>query len=119
MAEARAPFREAGRLAPDWPAPLNDLAWILATHPDAKVRQPEEAIRLAECAAVLSDRRDPTILDTLAAGYAAAGRFPKAIETAVIAMDRPGVLGMSELADQISRRLELYRQEKTFVEGAP
>jgi hypothetical protein len=40
-------LREALRLNPGAPAHANDLAWTLATTPDPRLREPDEAIRLA------------------------------------------------------------------------
>ncbi len=70
------------RARPDDVASLNDTARLLATNPNASIRNGPQAVEFAERAAQLSDRRDPTILDTLAAAYAEAGRFPEAVETA-------------------------------------
>ena len=49
--EALVHFRAALEIEPDWAECLDGAAWILATHPSPDVRQPEEAIRLAERAA--------------------------------------------------------------------
>ncbi len=75
-------LREAVRLAPDSVRLLNDLAWILATHPDDTVRDATQAVTLAERAARMTGRRDASVLDTLAAAYAGAGRFTEAVGTA-------------------------------------
>ena len=44
---------------PDWPGPMSEVAWILATHSDSAVRDPAQAVRLAERAADLTGRRSP------------------------------------------------------------
>jgi hypothetical protein len=54
---------------------LDELAWLLATYPDSKSRDGSDAVRLAERACVLTERRIPALLDTLAAAYAEAGDF--------------------------------------------
>jgi len=110
-------FRAALAQRPDWPEPMNEVAWILATHPDDKVRNPDEAVRLAERAAELTGHREPLILDTLAAACAAAGDFLRAVETAQAAV----ALATEEstgLANEIGKRLELYRKQKAFREPA-
>ncbi|MEZ5329290.1 MAG: ASPIC/UnbV domain-containing protein [Verrucomicrobiales bacterium] len=61
---------------------LNNLAWQLAAHPNPKVRDGKRAVKWAEKAATLTDNKDPSILDTLAAAYAQAGDFKKAVTTA-------------------------------------
>ena len=58
---------------------LDELAWLLATYPDSKSRDGAEAVRLAERACDLTERRILALLDTLAAAYAETGDFPRAI----------------------------------------
>jgi arylsulfatase A-like enzyme/Tfp pilus assembly protein PilF len=110
-------FEAALRQRPDWPVPMNEMAWILATHPDPRVRNPAEAVRLAEGAAERTARRQPVILDTLAAAYAAAGQFDRAAVTAEEATALAAAGGPAALAGEISRRLELYRRKRPFREG--
>jgi tetratricopeptide (TPR) repeat protein len=102
-------FEEAIRLKPDWVEPWADLAWLRATSPDANVRDPAEAIRLASHATELSGGGNPAMLDTLAAAYASAGRFEEAIRTAesAEALCASGVT--PELGAAIQMRLNRYR----------
>lgn len=109
-------FRQALQIRPDWLAPLSGLAWMLATYPDLRVRDPLEAVSLAERAAELTGRRETQPLDVLAAAYAAAGRFGQAVETARAAVDRAVALDQVELATQIRRRLELYLQNRPYLQ---
>jgi tetratricopeptide (TPR) repeat protein len=74
-------LRDVAATAPDSPRMLDELACLLATYPDSKSRDGSDAVRLAERACVLTDRRIPALLDTLAAAYAEAGDFPRAIST--------------------------------------
>lgn len=63
---------------PGWPPATNNLAWLLATGPDAALRDGAEAVTLAESV------RTPDIiftLGTLSAAYAEAGRFDDARRT--------------------------------------
>jgi Flp pilus assembly protein TadD len=76
--EAADRFRAALRLTPDSPPALNNLAWILATARDGRLRNPGEAVSLAERACSLSGRRDSNVLGTLAEAYASAGRYGEA-----------------------------------------
>jgi Tfp pilus assembly protein PilF len=57
------------------------LAWLLATAADDAIRDPEEAVRLAERAATLTSRAEPGVLDVLAAAYAARGEYERALST--------------------------------------
>ena len=59
---------------------LNNLAWVLATSPDDKLRDGERAIKLATQAAEQSEFEEAYILSTLASAYAETGDFDKAIE---------------------------------------
>ena len=108
--------REALRLAPDLVPAANNLAWLLATCPDPDVRDGDEAIRLAETAQDASPSASPGILDTLAAGYAAAGRFEEAVRTATRAAELAEGRGAAELADRIRERAARYRSGRAWIE---
>jgi len=112
--EAVHQLREALRLRPDWPPAMGTLAWLQATHPDAGVGEPEEAVRLASRAADQSGRRDASILDALAASYAAAGRFAEATRTAEEA-EALAVRSAPQLVADIRARLGLYRAGRPVV----
>ena len=102
-------WREAARLEPGNAVILSRLARVLATCPDASIRNGAEAVALAQRAAQLSDRRDPEILDTLAAAYAEAGRFPEAIQTAQEAAALAAAYNNKALSDTIQARIKLYQ----------
>jgi len=114
--EAIRHYQEALRLQPDDVEVLNNLAWILATAAEARLRVGAEAVRLAERACELNDRKNPTLLDTLAAAYAAAGRFDEAVRTAEEARRLALAAGAKMLADAIGARLELYRSGRSYGE---
>jgi len=92
---------------------LNELAWSLATCPEATVRQPSEAVKLGERLCALSERAET--LDTLAAAYASAGDFERATATAERALELIEDRG-SAAATSVQGRLELYRAGKPYVE---
>ena len=110
--EALRHLREAVRLKPNWPVPLNPMARILFTHPDPKMRNTSEAIALAERAAKLTKYQNATILETLAAAYAAAGQFDRAVTTAEAALELASAAQADKLAIRIRKQLQLYRQAK-------
>ena len=72
-------LRDIATNAPDSPRMLDELAWLLATYPDSNARDGAEAVRLAERACALTERRVPALLATLAAAYAETGDFPRAV----------------------------------------
>ena len=72
---------------------LDELAWLLATYPDSNARDGAEAVRLAERACALTDRRIPALLATLAAAYAEAGDFPRAVAAGEEALSEARSLG--------------------------
>ncbi|MGA2436287.1 MAG: tetratricopeptide repeat protein, partial [Bryobacteraceae bacterium] len=107
-------LREAIRLRPNWSDPLNVLAWVLATNESEQVRNGPEAVRLAETAVEVTGRREPLILNTLAAAYAEAGRFDDAADIANRALDLARSSGQTNLAATIQAALELYKTRRPF-----
>jgi len=102
-------YRRALPQMPDDVELLNNLAWILATHTNAAVRDGPLAVKLGERAAQLTQQRVPVILGTLAAAYAEAGRFTDAIATAEKAIARATELGQTNLVERNRELLRRYR----------
>jgi len=102
---------------PDDPRILNDLAWRLATCRDADVRDSEQAVQLAEYACALTGAENASALDTLAAAYAAAGRFDEAVTAAQHALALARELEQSDLAASIAERLALYERRQPYLES--
>lgn len=100
---------------------MNNLAWTLATHHDVKIRKPDQAILLAEIVASLTQRRNTMFLDTLAAAYAAAGRFDEAVNVMQHVIDQASADGGVAAANLFRQRLESYQQSRPFQErtGTP
>jgi predicted Zn-dependent protease len=101
-------LRESLAETPDDPDLAGMLARFLATAPDPSVRNPEEALRIAEDLNRAGRPRTIFLLDTLAAAYASAGRFQearqKALEAAAFALD----VGDTTRAAEIRDRAEAY-----------
>jgi len=112
-------YRQALALQPDMVEALNDLAWIRAASSDAALREGAEAVRLAERACELSQRREPVLLGTLAAAYAEAARFDDAIRTAEQARALATAAGQHNIAERNAQLLELYRAGRPYHEPAP
>ncbi len=115
LAEAIRHFRSAVRIGPRNTQALRNLSWHLATAPEVSVEDAEEAVRLAERAADLTGRRDPHVLDALAAAYAAAGAFERAVAIAGVAIR---LVPDPKLAQEFQRRLMLYQQQRRYVSPA-
>ena len=109
--------REAIRSQPSDVALLNDTAWMLATNPNAFVRNGAEAVELAQRAMKLSGGNEPAVLGTLAAAYAETGRFPEAVRTAEQAVRMAAAKGNRSLAEQIRATLEMYSSGKPYRQG--
>jgi tetratricopeptide (TPR) repeat protein len=108
-------YRAAVATRPDWVPCLINFSWLLSAHADASIRQPAEAVQLAERSVTLTGRQDASALDALAAAYAAAGRFNDAIQTALAAEADALQNGLTETAKQIHARADLYKRALPFV----
>ena len=113
---AIAHYRKVLELEPRPMLAQNGLAWLLATCPEAAWRNGSQAVELAQQAAQLSGGKHPEILDTLAAAYAEAGRFPEAVTTAGQALHLAEAQGNAALAESIRDRLKLYETNSPYRE---
>lgn len=100
-------FAEADMLDPE---PLNEFAWLLATHPDSKIRNPQLAVHFASQAVSLEDPLNWMYVDTLAAAYASAGDFDSA------ALEQQRAIDLNYEKDEgADERLDLYRSGRNYV----
>lgn len=92
------------------------LAWLLATR--AECRDGAAALRHAQQAFDSSPTRSPDLLDTLAAAYAAAGNFARAVTAAdmAIAATPPGE---TSLRTTLQQRRERYLSGQPYTEQSP
>jgi len=116
--EAMQYYRNALKAWPDFSEALNNLAWLLATSPDASLRDGARAVQLAEHACALTDYRKTFFVGTLAAAYAEAGRFDDAISTAQKACALAEASGEQELLKRNQELLVLYRAHQPYHEAA-
>jgi tetratricopeptide (TPR) repeat protein len=114
--EARERMETAVQIKPEHTDALNNLAWLLSTCPDKKVRDGERAIQLAEHACELTHDGSAKYLTTLSAAYAEAGRFDDAIAT----VEKAGALaqqtGQSGLFSGDAKLLELFTDHQTYTD---
>jgi len=97
-------YREALDISPGWVPEMVRLARLLATQENTSAANREEALQLAEKAYRLEGGRDPDVIRTLAAAYAAAGFNARAIETATQAVKIAKQTGdplLPEIRDQL------------------
>ncbi|MGD0745856.1 MAG: tetratricopeptide repeat protein, partial [Verrucomicrobiota bacterium] len=114
MDEAIAQFQKALQINPDYAEARNDLAWVLATCPQASLRNGNQAVALAQRANQLTGGGNPVVLGTLAAAYAEAGRFPDAVATAQRALQLAGTQTNPALADALRSQLKYYQAGMPF-----
>ena len=95
----------------------SNLAWVLATSPEAIHRNGHEAVRLAEWACNATAYKSPPLLDTLAAAYAEAGQFDQAVRTTLQAIEIVHSNPKSPTS-ALESRLELYRAGRPYRESA-
>ncbi len=104
LAEAVALFREGAEGGE--PEAMNDLAWFLATCEAPDIRDGSNAVRLAEKTVAATGRQNPKYLDTLAAAYAEAGRFPDAVNAQQEAI---ALMEDENWKEEFASRLRLYK----------
>lgn len=114
-------FQEALRLAPtNDAAARNELGWFRATCPEASFRSAKEAIELATKACELTSWGEASYVDTLAAAYAEAGEFDKAVSYERKAMALSDQAETSEgdanRRKRMKERLSLYEKRQPFRE---
>jgi len=106
-------YTKAVELQPEWGEALDNLAFLLATCPDAGSRDPRRAIAVSTKANNLVNRQSPHFLRTLAISYAADGQFTNAVSTAELAWRWARFGKFDALATNLQKDLENYRAGKT------
>ncbi|MBI5764184.1 MAG: tetratricopeptide repeat protein [Planctomycetes bacterium] len=86
----------------------NAVAWLLATSPDDTVRDGRTAMEVATRCCQLTERKDPEILDTLAAAQAEAGQFDEAASTIRQALEIARKTDAVDSAALFEKRLSNY-----------
>ena len=112
--EALAQYQRALEITPDDTQALNNMAWVLATWPEALTRDGPKAVNLARRADLLSRSKSQIVSATLAAAYAEAGRFAEAISTGEHALQLATAEGNAARADSIRAQIETYQAGAAF-----
>ena len=101
-------FQKALQIAPANPTIQTSVAWLLATAPEASLRNGNQAVELARQANTMTGGENPLILHTLAAALAEAGQFPEALTTAQHALHQAEAQSNKSLAGQLQAELKRY-----------
>jgi len=105
--EAVGHFEQALELEPANNRALTGYSWLLATHPDAAVRNGALAVELARRA-----DESVTALRSLAAALAETGPFEEAVKYAEMARDRAEAASQTDLARALSLDTLHYRRRQ-------
>ena len=116
--EAVVHYQRARALRPAWPEVLGELAWVLATADDPKIRNGAEAVRLARQACQFTHNRRADMVDALAAALAEVGQFEAAAAAAEQARTLALAAGQRQMADRIAKRITLYQSNQPCRRGA-
>jgi tetratricopeptide (TPR) repeat protein len=116
--EALDSWQKALEINPDQLFVLNNLAWTLATTPDASLRNGTKAVVLAAKANQLSGGGDPTVLRTLAAAYAEEGSYGLALVTARRALALVEEQKNDGLRAELEQDIKLYEADTPVREAA-
>lgn len=94
---------------------LGNVAWILATCPEAEYRDGNKAVELS-LKLLKVNENDPTNLDNLAAAYAEIGDFSAAILTQQKAIEALKMSAELTKTDEFLQRLQTYEQKRAYRE---
>jgi protein O-mannosyl-transferase len=112
--EAVAHLKETLRIAPDDDYAQANLAWVLATSPDASLRDGTKALELAknltERPGHANDANAIQVLQILAAACAETGRFPEAVRTAQQALQLAIAQNNAALTESLQSNIDNYRR---------
>ena len=119
-AQAAAHYRQALQSKQVPLRAATNLAWLLATCPDASVRNGQEAVETIQKCLQFAGEKHPGMLDKLAAAQAETGQFEQAVSTATEALEQARRNQLDALASAIEERLALYRQQQPYrLEATP
>jgi len=111
LPEALKHWREAARLAPQWPDPLNNVAWALATSPEPELRDGVEAVRLATQAVELASTQQCGHAGHPGSRVWRGWPICRSDCHCAAGGGSGGGAGQAELAERIRQRLALYQSE--------
>ena len=110
-------YEKALQVSPNMAEVLYNLSCIYVTN--EKFRNSEKAVKLAEKLCILQSYNQPLSLDILAAAYAEAGKFDKAVLTAQKGLELAMKMSPKELVLGLENRLKLYRAGCPYRQTRP
>jgi tetratricopeptide (TPR) repeat protein len=113
--EAKKSLEQAVHLEPNDPANLNDLAWLLATSRDGRIRDGRRAVTLARRACELGQWKNAFSIDTLAAACASAGQFSDAVKFQELAISKLAAADRKAQAGGMEQRLHQYSSGQAYT----
>ena len=113
--EAKKSLEQAVRLQPEDPTTLNDLAWMLATSKDNRIRDGRRARALAMKACKLSSWKNAFSIDTLAAAAAATGDYAGAVKYQQQAISTLGTDDRKSELPGMMQRLQMYSSRQPYT----
>lgn len=116
-ADALPHLKQAVELRPRDRSAIDTLARLLATAPDASLRNGARAVELSEAICQPREQAPPALLDTLAAAQAEAGSFDQARVTAGLALEAARLAKDTTLAASIEKHLALYQAGQPLREA--
>ncbi len=97
----------------------NNLAWLLATVPDVRLRDGPRAVELARQACKATAWKEPNMLGTLAAALAETGDFDQALQAAQTAYQIAKATGREGLLGQLGETVRSLEGKQPIRIGGP
>ena len=115
--EAVVCYKKILQIEPDNDDIMTRLAWFVAVYKNSRYYNPQEAIQLGQRACELTKNNNPVTLHTLAAAYAAAGRYSDAVASAEKALTLVQSLpaGQEQLNKDILNSLQMYKKRRPYT----
>ena len=103
-------YSKALQISPDHALTLNNYAWLLITAKLPEFRNVTQALDFATKAVKLTEEKNPSFLDTLAAVYAALNQFDNAVQIQTKAVEIIEKDNLENLIVDARRVLQSYKQ---------
>jgi tetratricopeptide (TPR) repeat protein len=109
-------FRKGREIAPGDMRFAYQISWLMATSPEASIRDGKESLRLANLVCKNTSFNNPTSLDLLSVAQAENRQFNQALSTAQKAYALAKRSKNRKLAENINMRIELFKLKQPYRE---